>query len=527
MPSIPDYRMRSDIQGPVESRRAHPSENTIGGGLDVLGKTLQGVGEVLQRRQEQAEVSDLNAKLAQAHSDFTTGLQDEIQKATPGDNTLVQRTADKFDEYMGKIQDGIQTRAGQLHFDSASAELRAHFIQKAAQGQAALAGEKAKNDYKDMLDSQSSALLNDPSSLQMALGMHDQAVQSLVQAGGLPAMKAAELRQQGRQELAKSAVRGWIQLDPSDAKDQINSGKFDAFFDGDVKHQMMKEADVGINAQRIEEERQDKLQEKALKSQRDQVEQDLLAGIMDRGDVSTKDILYGQGKVLEAHQQEHMLHLLETAQKDKLKTDPSTLIGIVDRINLPDGDPNRINSANDISSLFGRGLDQKGVTFAMGLLKRRQTPDGQAESDRVNSVLKYAKSRLVNSNPLLGIKDVQGEENYSRFVTDFYQQLDSQRKGGKTLFDLTDPHSPSYLGRLVNGYVKTPEQILQGNFDQGMHDSVAGDQPPTKPAGPNADQISKMKLEELQSLQGQMKDLSIEQKKAAAARWNELQKGSK
>ncbi len=465
MPQIKEYQSQTQVQGPTQIRQATAED--FGAGVD---RELRGLGEAItdssvriKRAQDQSEISDLNAKMSGIHAQFTIGLQERLRTADPNDKTVAEKFVTEFDEAVGKVGDNVSTSGGRAYFTQASAAMRAHFQENAAAGQADLAGVKAKTDYSTALNNYSSTLVNDPSSFQLMSTMHNASIDGLVSSGGLPSKAALQLKQQGQAELAKSAVRGWIKLDPQLAKKQLDAKQWDNFFDGDAKYQMYGEVKQAESAMRIEEERR-RTEAKRLREEQQTNTQNQMLSAMTENKLSTKEILesnldpFGSGS---KQQFLNMLEAHENSKANKIKTDSGVFISLFEKIHLPDGNTNKIVDENDLNRYLGKGLTIESLNQLRAEMQGKKTQAGSTESELKKGVIDIAKGQLTRSNPLTGIRDPIGDEQQQRFMSWFLTEYEEKRKAGKSATELLDPNSSDYLGKQIGRFTRSQQQILQ------------------------------------------------------------------
>jgi hypothetical protein len=483
MPKIQEYVSRTSVQGPVSSRRATAEDLNPNGGFEAAGKALSEVGDVVERRAQQADVSDLNAKMSEAHAQFTVQLQETLRTADPGDRTIADKFTQQYDDYMSKLGENVATSAGRNYFTKASAEMRAHFIESAHNGQADLAGVKAKEDYTKSISSLTSSLLNDPSSEALAQKIHDTGVDNLVSSGLLSKAKADELKITGRADLAKSAIRGWVNLNPEQAKEEIKGGRWDGLIDGDVKHQMLGEAEQGIRGKEIENERLRREQERQRQEAQSQTQNAFLEKLTSN-QLTNKDILKSNLDAFGSGSKEQFLQLVKASNEGKMKTDPGTYRDLFNRIHLPDEDPKKLRDENELNQYVVKGrLSFEHLNQLRAEIQGKRTPDGEMEAELKKGLVKVAEGKLTRSNPMLGLRDVDGDEQMQKFMTFFLKEFDTQKKSGKSAAQLLSPESPDYLGRYISNYTRSPNQIMKSLVGT-MNNKPAGlANPPSTPPG--------------------------------------------
>lgn len=482
MPKITAYETRTRGMGPVETRRLRPGDFAAQGqAMSGFGEALGEVGDLIQKRAEQTEVSDLAAKMAQTQSDMTIGLQEQLRTAEPGDTTIAQNFLEKFDERMGQMSEGISTGAGRNYFKQTSASMRGHFATGAVAGQVDLAGVKARQDYEVSINALSSSTLTDPSAFEHAREMHKNHLGNLVATGGLPTKAAAELLTHGDAQIAKSAVRGWIKLNPKEAEKQLKGGQWDAYFMGEEKAQLFGEVDQEIRGRELEAEHRRKEFERVQKEAQQKVQNEFL-GKLNQGQLAPKDILDSDLEAFGSGSKDQFLRMLQSEDTSPLKkTDPSLYIKLWDRVHLPDGDPEKITDDNMLNEYAGRGLKVSDIIQLRQEIAGRKTQEGVAEADMKAQLFSFARARLVKPDAF-GLTDPIGEENFLRFKDYFYTEYAAGRAKGKSHRELLSPDSPDYVGKGLNMYVRTPEQIINEMANR-IRKPTKAQAPETAPAG--------------------------------------------
>jgi Sec-independent protein translocase protein TatA len=475
MPQIRQYTAQGDVGGAPQSRRIYTEDISLGRSIQGLGSAISEVSDVVYKRQEQKEVNDLTAKMAAKDAEYTKALQEKLRTADPKDpnyEKLIPEFLDAYDKDIGSLQDGISTNGARQYFTRENAQMRTHFTKFAASAQAELAGIKAVEDYKSTVDNFSATLVSDPSSYERIQQRHDEAIDNMVKYGALPMEKALQFKQVGKETLAKSAVQGWVDINPQYAKKQLEEGQWDNMLGGEAKTQMIGRAEQGINAQRIEAERQKQLEKEALKERQTVVQNDFLAK-MSKGKLTTKDILNSNLDAFGSGSKEQFLNMLEQKRDKPMRTDPGTYRALWDRIHLPDGDKKKINDENELNQYVSKGL----LTFeSLGQLRAeiqgKRTEEGGIESELKKGLADVAKGQLTKSNAMTGLRDPVGDEQYQKFMSYFLTEYSNQRKKGKSAQDLLNPDSPDYLGKAIGRFKRSQQQIMNdmvnsmGDFDE-------------------------------------------------------------
>lgn len=489
MPLVREYQPDAAVGGPFETRQARTLDTgNIGGALSRVGSAITDVGDLVHKRDVQSEISDISAKLAGAHADFTDNLDATLKDPNAAnDPDLSEKFMQNYDEQMAQIGDSATTPEARQYFERGNAQLRAHFTVASLHGQSVVAGEKAVSDYATFKDKSSASLIKDPSSFETVSNLHSQMLDAMVQSGRLPSEKADELRSQGETDLAKSAVRGWIQLDPNYAKSQIDGGKWDDYFNGDQKFQMLKETEQGINAKRIEQDRQQKAQNDAIAQQQEATQNAFIARMYDKNNpLTADDVIKSNLDPFGSGSKEQMLKMLKASQDEKITTNPDVYLGLAKRIGLPDGDPNKLVDQGALYDAFAKGqLTHGSLNELRQELSGSKTEEGQQLIALRKGILKSASDALTKTNPVLGIKDPEGDDRLQKFTSAFFNQYNAGVKAGKTPQQLLSPDSPDYLGKIIRLYTPSPEDITRSLYQPAPASSNAPNSPTATQSAPS------------------------------------------
>lgn len=464
MPVIREYQRQTSAPGPINQPgyTADQFGAQQGRALESLGAATMGAADVVAKRLDQENTSDVTQKLTKANADLAMDLQNTIRTAEPGDKKVFEEYNKRVEDTLGKIGEEASTISARNFYGEASARIKGQLSQTAASGQAELAGIKAVTDYTDTLNNLSSATLADPSSVGLQRELHKQAINNLVATGQLPRHKAIELEKNGDTAIAKSSIRGWTQLDPEYAKKKLKSGEFDNELGAEGKIQLFGEIEQAVRAKEIDAERRRAQQERVVKQQQQQTQNDFLVQ-MTEGKLDTKTILNSNLEAFGSGSKEQFLNMMKVANspEERLKTNGNVMVDLYTRIHLPDGDPNKLVDENELNKFFGNGLSMVDLNRLRDEMQGKQTDAGRIESDLKNQVMEIAKGKLTKSNPLTGFKDPVGDEQMQRFMVFFFEEYKARRAKGESAVELLSPDSPKYLGKNIAQYVRTPQQIMR------------------------------------------------------------------
>lgn len=461
MPVIKEYRQNVNAPGPIQ--RSQVTAEQMGAGIGVatqrLGEAITGLGKSMFKRAEQEETSELTAKTTEKYAQLQVGLTELVKKGG---------TKEQFEEYekyasdeLDKLGDEYSTPAARQYHAESTASIKAQLYKTSYQAQADLAGAKAVDNYSKVVNSLSSASMSDPSSMALQMELNAKTLDQLVQTGQLPETERIELKRKSDSLIAASTLRGWAKLNPDYAKKKLDSGEFDQLLGAEGKLQAESAIDQAINAKRIEQDRLRQEQERLKKQQQSLTQNDLLKAMVDKK-LTTDMIMESNLDAFGSGSKEQFLGMLETANSasHRLKDDGKTMAMLFERIHLPDGDPRKLTDENELNKYFGNGLGITGLNQLRDEIQGRNTIEGEMSSNLKRGIEREAMRSLVKENPMTGLRDPLGNEQYSKFMTWFYIEYKDQRAKGKTDAELLNPESPEYLGKyIVNFKRSTKDQM--------------------------------------------------------------------
>jgi hypothetical protein len=118
-----------------------------------------------------------------------------------------------------------------------------------------------------------------------------------------------------------------------------------------------------------------------------------------------------------------------------------------------------INDEAQLLPHLGVDVDAEHYKMLRGLMA--ETPGGEADKTNRAMMLKVAEQRLVKGDPMMGIKDPDGEENLMRFTQALQTQEAELRSKGQPISDLYKTDSKDYFLKQLPKYQLTQEQVLE------------------------------------------------------------------
>jgi hypothetical protein len=315
--------------------------------------------------------------------------------------------------------------------------------------------------------------MKDPSGFDLLVQNKNTELDTLVSEGLIPFEAAEKLRAQSRGILAEGAVRGWMGIKPEIAEEQLNSGKWDEYLSPGQKQELASAIRTEKRAKKAEADLYD-ANSKRLKQERDgQIENDFIARAVN-GTLNVRDII---DSPLDARAKEHWLDRIEKEARQEVKPNGTVIAGLFDRIYLPDGDPNKITDEKELNQHF-RHLGFENLQKLRNELAGKNTIQGRHENALKKSVFDTYKNQITKANPLLGIKDQDGDENYTRFLLAAKDFIEAKKKEGKTNQQIFDPDSPDYVGRIAKQFVKTRSELIKSQTQSLRNEAPKKELPP-------------------------------------------------
>lgn len=161
------------------------------------------------------------------------------------------------------------------------------------------------------------------------------------------------------------------------------------------------------------------------------------------------------------------------------RTSQSTAMDLFQRMNLPDGDPNKLTDTAPIRNAFVSG----NLTRADEDWLEKRFAEGSggpgAQLGKVRAQFSKAVDAVIDtSNPLLGKIDASGKMQAYAFERFVDQKVNEYQQAKKNPLDLFDPTKPDYLGKpeIVQKFKVPLQQSIQnivGNLTGGNPTSPA------------------------------------------------------
>ena len=457
----------------VGGRRANAGDFGMPG-IEGVADKVGAAFSVIQDNADRANVSDVHAKMAQARAEWTVALQERAQGMQPGDTTFLPKFDADLQKYLGETEQNIVTsRAGQMAFQKAAADMRAHLFVSAGEYQAKAVGAKAVQDFGTYVDANTRTAITDPTQYDALLKQTRDAIND---PNGLyakvPGPQRAALLKKAEEDLTYGAAKGLILMGgegPELALKRLKDNKYPT-----IDPQKMDDL-IGMANSAIKERKREAEHAESLKAKERQVEQekimgDLLARINEpgkngNGKMPSPAEIYGN-QTLTPAQREHYLNIRDRKIKelsgDGEGKNPRAVRALLEGITAPDGAPNKTYSTEPITKAFADGkinsnelkqvLDfEKGFRGdAMGTLAQ----DAKAVTARTMKNMNASMGYLMQPDAL------SAAQNQVQF--ELQDAIIARKAEKKNPRDLLDPNSKDYFftPSRMSTYFRTPQQSL-------------------------------------------------------------------
>lgn len=446
----------------------------LGRGVERFGQDLSQTGEVIHKKVAQEEVSNVYADMATAREKWTDNLQEAARTGQLDTEDFKQKLQDDI-QPMG---DNLSTSEGRNFFTRQQARLQGYMLQKATHVKASITANQTVDDVTTAVNTMSNTALKDPLQFPDLIDKNEEAIQSFVDSGSLPAVQADKFRREMNAKIADGAAKGWAQMDPGkDAsgkpnpnfltqmlahRDANGQGPFDQYLDADHISQLQNYAKAQDSARHTAEEQSIRLTNEAETKRQNAVLTQVVPQIFDNTFKAT-DIPKLNLPLPKA--MEVLGAMNRVANEENPKRDPRLMNQLAQDINT-----GKINDEGQLLPHVGNGLDPAGYKTLRSMLA--DTPEGEANKTNRSMLLKVAESRLVKGNAAMGMKDPDGEQNLFNFTVALQQQEAQLRQSGKSPMDLYNPNAKSYFGNQLGKYELTPAQLMEKMAGGNTQDNV-------------------------------------------------------
>jgi len=549
MPRVQEYTPEQEAQGPVgQTSPMLEQVSMFGRGIADAGRDIQDAGSILRQRQTQAETSDAYASVAEQRAQFMDRIQDETAKGTLD----VGKVKDDYQKWVEDQYDSYDTPGGKDAFTRASARTGGALLMSASRGYAAVQGKKAADNLVTLTNTNSNLAMKDPNSFPDLYSAQTEAIQAQVESGALTQTQADQLHKSAGIELAKGAVRGYMQSDynnikagvvSSDGKidpntpamntaiQKLNGGVFDEFLDSDHKKALEQEIRQNQSAAQTAGIQALSAKKLAVDAQGEQFKSQAYEQIRTGKYDPAQSVQAFRAGLITADEQLKLNHLADTQTADESPSNPAAFNSLMQRVLSPDNSPGHISDPMQLAYMVKKNAEDLGPGsqyIGKGDFDKLTQAIGMVPANRVNS---YNEAQLLNrAKETLGTSDPNAHYKLMQFTNDLQMAKQNALQSQQPIGPLLDPSSKDYFGNKLQKYLASPTQILAAQADQARGTTVAPTniqtQPgviPTPSTPQKAPDFASMSLDDLRKLNPS--SLSVEQRNAARARATQLRGG--
>jgi|GEM_PF-2593456 len=242
--------------------------------------------------------------------------------------------------------------------------------------------------------------------------------------------------------------------------------------DGPRRRQIARTAQERINreemlrnADRIEANRREDEVRKAMEAERAATQNDFLERLVSPNDenggpLTTKDVL---GSKLDAFGKGSKQTFMELIDKkasgtDINRTNPTVFNSLFSAVQQ-----GRITVSADLLPFVGNGISPSDYRSLQRDIEDIRAPEMKVLAAVKKDFFAAAKSRITGSTLIRN--DTRGDEKFYEFKRAFDQSFTRKVEAGADPMDLLDPTHKDYMGGMVNGFVRSPQQQLQDQAD--------------------------------------------------------------
>jgi hypothetical protein len=211
----------------------------------------------------------------------------------------------------------------------------------------------------------------------------------------------------------------------------------------------------------------------------DEAESEIVANLLsDKPTLTRADISANQNLTGTARSRMLALEDRATARDPDETASNVAARGLLDRIRLRDGDPDRIASPREIYDAYIDGkLNRDDFNFVRREFSTRQTPADAPLLARKQAFLKSVAPAIDLSDPLIGDIDRLGRAKMYLLERDLDRKIGQHLKAGKDPLDLFDPSRPDYAGKpeALDRYRTTAREDLEESARRIAPAAVSGD----------------------------------------------------
>jgi hypothetical protein len=242
MPAFKNYTAELGTAGTPSSRAASSSD--FGG---ATGDELYRAGEEGMQTSRRIMEANQQRDLIRAYRDAALLRQkarEEMDLLKQTGEPVTEKAKQLLDKETETYGANRETQRGRMLSQQHAIAIRTEIEHEARVHDAALVGQEAKDASTEIMQSNGVRLQSNPDLLPLIVAEQDDFVSDLT----IPENLKKELKRTLNAEATKNAVRGWIEINPIDAKARIEKGEFDEHIEANARDVLLGNADTAIRA---------------------------------------------------------------------------------------------------------------------------------------------------------------------------------------------------------------------------------------------------------------------------------------
>lgn len=456
MPQIREYR--SQTSGPGVVKQSLISGEDVSGGLgkavQSLSSGVMDVVDVVAKQKKQQQDFEVEKMSFQEQLDLNDYMQDLKMKAPAGADGFTDQARTELERRREDILNKASSDYMREQLDMKLRRIHMGTMQDSIQFEAESKAKKDRLDVEAIGNRTRNAVRMNPATSPKAI----ESMNALIDATSLPSDVKMQWKAKELQDIRQNEIRGWIDINPVRAKEMIQTGTWSDDLSDDLRNTLENEADQGIRALEIEKNRTKKLNDDASEAKREAIKDDFIKKAIG-GNLSANEIV--QNTDLKAAEKEHFLRQLKNNSFNmQARSNPALFNSMVEQIS-----EGKIISDKQILEKLGQGLTWSDVQHLRREL--RSDDNSTVKQDKVfkKGLDDIAKGMLTKSNAM-GLRDPEGDVQLQKWRIFAAEQFQDGLARGLTTKQMTDPDSPDYIGKHLNKFTKTPEQIMKSVYNK-------------------------------------------------------------
>ncbi len=453
--------------GGIDGRRATAGDFGVTG-LEGIVDKVEASFAVIKDNAERANVSDIQAKLAQAQAEWTVNLAERGQSMQPGDTTFLPKFDEDLQKYLGETEQNlVSTEAGRRVFQKEASQMRAHFFAQAGVMQAKAVGAKAVQDYSTLVDAYTRTVTIDPTQTDMLLQRAEAAINdpSGIYAK-VPEPQRKELLRKAKEDITYGSVRGLIGMDAALALKKLKDGQYKDI-DPQKLDDLIDRATARVEHNEGKKQREEALAKAARLEKAKEVEGEFNRRILDpkgRGGMPT-DKEIADNPHLTADDVKQVYAFKRARIRESLEGEgqnPTEVRKLQLAIWADDSAPNKVYSSKPIYDAFAAGkISSKEAEKLLDLQSKAKGDAVQPLNAAIKGTVARTAKNMTASMGYLMQPD-QLNEAQNQMTYDVLNAVEERRKENKNPRDLLTPGHKDYFftPERMSTYFRTPQQSL-------------------------------------------------------------------